>query len=343
MAGEEAVMKRRFCLVIVLGAAFASGLVAQVNSGSKKRLAWELGSNLSLSAILYAENGDQALVNRRFAAARTAAGGLGIKIPDLPAKAGDRIKDSATILNFLLARTGTPIGNILQQNLGPEHAAIFEIALKSNILLMLYGPGESTTTTIANVIRNRRPTTKLPNAMTDKLLQLIDRQATYAEVKSELFTIHEFAPPFIAVIEFNDNGENFYASKDYVASAAEFTKAIAIDANGPEYYFGRARAYLQLEKHVAAIADYSKVIQLKGSSATVARNLPLVYHNRGLCYGLISKNPLAIADLTNAIKLKPDYASAYKVRGLVYKRMGNAKLSNADLQTAERLQPGITK
>jgi len=336
-------MRFRFCLLTILIVAFAAGLNAQANADSKKRIAWELGSNLSLSGILHAQSAEKGVVVRRFAAAKKAGAALGITIPDLPATSGDKIKDSALILQYLLVSNGTPIGNILQQNLGPEHAAIFEIALKSNVLLMMYGPGESTTNTIANVIRNRRPTTNLPNAMTDPLLQLIARQASFAEVKAELLTLHEFAPAFIAVLEYNDNGERFYAAKDYLASAAEFTKAIGVEATGPEYYFGRARAYLQLGKNIEAIADYTKVIQLKGSSTTVARNLSLVYHNRGLCYGLISKNPLAIADLTNAIKLKPDYASAYKVRGLVYKRMGNAKLASADLQTAEQLQPGITK
>lgn len=337
------IMRRRYCLLTISIIAFAAGLNAQGNSDSKKRLAWELGSNLSLSGVLHAQGAEKGLVARRFAAAKKAGTALGITIPDLPAASGDKIKDSALILRYLLVSNGTPIGNILQQNLGAEHVAIFEIALKSNVLLMLYGPGESTTNTIANVIRNRRTTANLPDAMTDPLLQMIARQASFAEVKAELLTLHDFAPAFIALLEFNDNGERFYAARDYSASAAEFTKAIGVDATGPEYYFGRARAYLQLEKNNEAIADYTKVIQLKGSSATVARNLPLVYHNRGLCYGLIAKNALAIADLTSAIKLRPDYASAYKVRGLVYKRMGNARLANADLQTAERLQPGITK
>ncbi|HUF02540.1 MAG TPA: tetratricopeptide repeat protein [Aridibacter sp.] len=336
-------MRYKFCLITILIVVFAAGLNAQANSDSKKRLAWELGSNLSVSGALHAQGADRALVARRFGAAKKAGSALGITIPDLPAVSGNKVNDIALILRYLLVSNGTPIGNILQQNLGAEHAAIFEIALKSNLLLMMYGPGESTTNTIANVIRNRRTTANLPNAMTDPLLQLIARQATFEEVKAELLNLDEFAPAFIALLEFNDNGERFYAAKDYLGSAAEFTKAIGVDATGPEYYFGRARAYLQLEKYVEAIADYTKVIQLKGTSSTVARNLPLVYHNRGLCYGLLSKNRLAIADLSNAIKLKPDYASAYKVRGLIYKKMGNANLSNADLQMAERLQPGITK
>jgi tetratricopeptide (TPR) repeat protein len=179
--------------------------------------------------------------------------------------------------------------------------------------------------------------------MTGTLLALIDRGATYTDVKNELFALNDFAPLFIEVTEYSQNGEKLYVEKDYLGSAAQFTKAIAIDPEGPEYYFSRGRAYLQLGKNAEAIADYTKVIQLKGTTPSAVKNLPVVYHNRGLCYGLIAKNPQAIADLTMAIKLRPDYASAYKLRSLVYRKMGNVRLANADLQTAEKLQPGITK
>jgi tetratricopeptide (TPR) repeat protein len=323
--------------------ALAAGLKAQTSSDSKKRLAWELGSALSLAGVVFAESSDTALIGRQYARASSAAAALGLKLPPLPVKKGDRVEDSASALAYLLGSTGGPIGKILQQRYGPEHAAIFEIALKSNILLMLYGPGEAESNAIAGVIRKRQVTANLPDVMTRQLLALIDRRASYDEVKKEIFTVHEFAPTFIAVLEYSENGGRFYSNKDYAGSAAEFTKAIAIDPTGPEYYFSRARAYLQLGKNNEAIADYSKVIQLQSSSSTVAKNLPQVYHNRGLGYSLVAKNSLAIADLNMAIKLRPDYASAYKVRGLVHKKMGNLKLGNADLATAEKLQPGITK
>lgn len=316
---------------------------AQAPAISKKRLAWELGSALSLAGVLHAQDFEKAIVDRRFAAASGAASALGIKLPGLPAKTGDKINNSAVVLHYLLGSTGGPIGKILQENLGAEHAAIFEIALKSNILLLMYGPGESTTNTIANVIRTRRTAANIPNVITDTLLKLIDRQATYAEVKAELFIVHDVAPAYLAVMEFSENGERSYQAGEYAASAAAFTQAIKLDPDGPDHYFSRGRAFLQLGKNNEAIADYTKVILLKDKSSTVKQNLPTVYHNRGLCYGLIAKNALAIADLTTAIKLRPDYASAYKVRGLVYKKMGNVKLANADFQTAERLQPGITK
>jgi len=336
-------MNPRYYLAILFLVVLPIGLAAQSSSESNKRVCWELGSKLSLASVLHSESDDKALVERQFALATRAASELGIELPELPVKTGKKVEDSATVLRYLLASTGNPIGRILVEKFGPEHAAIFEIALKSNILLMLYGPGEKETAAIARVIRDRSDKAKLPPVVLSKLLQLIDQQASYDDVKKELFAVHDFAPLFIALREYTENGEQAYANKDYLGSAAEFTKAIALDPDGPESYFSRGRAYLQLGKNNEAIADYTKVIQLKGSSETVTRNLPLVYHNRGLCYGLISKYPLAIADLTKAIQLRPDYASAYKVRGLVYQKMGNLRAAKADLASAERLQPGITK
>jgi len=335
-------MFKRFLCLSVLTVAFAAAIAAQTNPDSTMSQAWVLGSKLSLAATLHTQGGDAALVGRQFNAASTAATSIGVKLPVLPTKTGDKIKDSAAAVNYLINVTGNRIGAILGNSYGPEHAAIFEVALKSNMLLLLYGPGDSTANTIAGVIRNRIANAKFLNAMTGRLLQLIDAKASYEQVKTEVFSLHDLAPKFIAIIEYARNGEAKYLAKDYAGSASEFTKAMAIDPQGAEYYFGRGRAYMQLQKNVEAVADYSRVIQLEGSTPNAPKNLSVAYHNRGLLYGLAGKNALAVADLTQAIKLRPDYANAFKVRGLVYRKMGNAKLADADLQTAERLQPGIT-
>ena len=326
------------CLILLV---LSAG--AQATTDSKMSQAWVLGSKLALAGTLHSQTSDAALVGRQFASASSAAAVFGLKLPPLPAKVGDRVKDSAAVMHYLINTTGNPIGSVLAKNHGPEHAAIFEIALKSNMLLILYGPGESTANTIAGVIRSRSANAKYLNGMTAKLLQLIDQKAPYDQVKAELFEIHDLAPKFIAVIEYSRNGEVKYAAKDFAGSAAEFTKALGVDPGGAEYYFGRGRAHMQLNKNVEAIADYSKVIQLEGNTPNAPKNLSVTYHNRGLLYGMTGKHALAVADLTKAISLRPDYASAYKVRGLVYKQMGNVKAAAADLQKAEQLQPGITR
>ena len=335
-------MHRKLLWLFLLTEVFATTVAAQGTTDSKMSQAWVLGSKLSLAGALHSQGGDAALVGRQFAAASAAASSLGVKLPALPAKIGDKAKDSAVVLNYLINSTGNPIGSILMKNYGPEHAAVFEVALKSNMLLILYGPGESTTNTIASVIRSRTANAKFLNGLISNLLQLIDQKATYERVKTELLDTQELGPKFIAIIEYSRNGESRYAAKDYVGSAAEFSKAIVIDPQ-PEFYFGRGRANMQLNKNVEAIADYTKVIQLEGNTRDAPKNLSITYHNRGLLYGMTGKNALAITDLTKAISLRPDYASAYKVRGLVYKQMGNAKAAAADLQKAEQLQPGITQ
>jgi len=336
-------MLKRFFGFSVLAITLVSGAAAQNGTDSSMSQAWILGSKLSLAAILQSQGADSALVSRQFAAASAAATLFGIKLPALPSKTGDKIKESAAAMNYLINTTGNPIGGMLVRSHGGEHGAVFEVALKSNMLLTLYGPGESTANTIAGVIRSRAANAKFLNGMTAPLLLLIDRKASYNEVKTELFYLHDLAPKFIALIEYSRNGETKYAAKDYAGSAAEFTKAMGIDPTGGEYYFGRGRAYTQLGRNLEAIADYTKVIQLEGNTANAGKNLSVTYHNRGLLYGMTGKNALAIADLTQAIKLRPEYANAYKIRGLVFRKMGNTRSAEADLKMAESLQPGITK
>jgi hypothetical protein len=56
---------------------------------------------------------------------------------------------------------------------------------------MMYGPGESTTQAIANVIKTRSERLSLPPKMTANLLSLIEAGADYSEVKAALFQMHK--------------------------------------------------------------------------------------------------------------------------------------------------------
>lgn len=338
MRRHRAALLGLFCTVTMA----ATGAPASAQADSKLSRAWVLGSKLSVAAALQSQ-GEPALAVRQFNIASATAAGFGIKLPALPARTGNKIEDSASALNYLLNQTGGPIGSILMKNFGAEHAAVFEVALKSNILLIMYGPDESTTKTIAGVMRSRTTQARFLSGLTAPLLALIDRQAAFDHVKKELFDLHDLAPRVIAVIEHSRDGEALYKAKDYAGSAAAYTRAMAIDPDGAEFYFGRGRANMQLNNNPQAIADYTKAIQLEASSTNSAANLSVAYHNRGLLYGMAGKNALAIADLTQAIKIRPEYASAYKVRGLVYQKMGNAAAARKDLETAEKLQPGITR
>src|SRR5262245_5225552 len=59
---------------------------------------------------------------------------------------------------------------------------------------------------------------------------------------------------------------------------------------------------------VGALADYSKVVQLKPNNA-------IVYYNRGLARDATKDFAGAIADYSKAIQLEPEFAFAYNNRG----------------------------
>jgi tetratricopeptide (TPR) repeat protein len=334
---------KNLIIILTLLAAFAVQVLGQRTAVSLKQEAWDLADNLSLAAITSADGQNADAVRRVFASAGVNAKNLGITLPELPAKTNDKGNDLATALSYLLKRTGEPIGKILVENLTDEHVAIFEISLKLNLLLLLYAPdGDKDTAVIMSVINQRLERAHLPQSTLDNLNMLVKANADYEAVKNELFAIHKVTSKYIALSEFSDNGEAFYAAKDYAKSVTEFTKALQISPTEPKFFFLRGRSYIKLSKDLEAIADFTNVIAYARSDLERS-NLPTAYENRGLCYGLLGKNALAIADLTMALKLRPNHAPTYKLRSLVHKQMGNLKLANADYSMAETLQPGIMR
>ncbi len=334
-------MKRTILLFSVLVLATAFSVSAQT-AVSYKQQAWDLGNKLSQAALSNSMLNDPALTGRTFTEAKTNAKTLGIVLPDLPSKTTDKTKNNAEALYYLLNTTGKPIIGILTEDFGAEHAALFEISFKTNILLLLYEPNSKETAAIVNVINKRRTTAKLPENAFSELITLIGHRSDFNKVKDEIFLLQNIISKLVGSEEFRDNGTILYEKKEYAKSVAEFTRALQLIPNEPEFLFLRARSYMGLKKYLEAIADYTNVVKYAESEIEI-NNLPTVYHNRGLSYGLLKKYSQAIADLNKAAELKPDYASVYRIRSLLYREMGNKKLADADFQTAESLQPGIMK
>jgi hypothetical protein len=180
----------KFAIICLFLLIFATSAARSQTSAGTKATAWGLGDNLSLAAIAHAEGVQKSAVDGMFAKAAAAGKKFGVTIPTLPVNSGDKIKDKAVALAYLLRKVGGPMGGILKDDFDEEHALLFEISLKSNILLMMYGPGESTTESIANVIKSRSERIGLPPRLTASLLKLIAEGATYEKVKPAVFQMH---------------------------------------------------------------------------------------------------------------------------------------------------------
>ena len=163
---------------------------AKMTKQVSRQVVWELADTLSLAAIANAGGVAKPTVDNMFTKATAAGKRFGVVVPALPVAKGNSVSDNADALAYLLRTVGAPMGGILNRDYDEEHALLFELGLKSNILLVMYGPGEDTTNSIVGVIKNRSERLGLPPRLTADLLNLIAAKANFEKVKPAVFQMH---------------------------------------------------------------------------------------------------------------------------------------------------------
>jgi hypothetical protein len=164
---------------------------ATVGAPPTKLIVWALGSRLSLAALGYHQGASREAVDSVLTKARALAAEVGVEVPDLPRKTGRDSADAAAVLHYLLVETGQLIGRTIGERYGAEHAALFEVALKSNLLLLLYVPGGKEGAEIAAVLLQRGGKAALPARLWQPLIDKIGARATYPDLKQAVFRMHE--------------------------------------------------------------------------------------------------------------------------------------------------------
>lgn len=97
----------------------------------------------------------------------------------------------------------------------------------------------------------------------------------------------------------------------------------------PSFYNGRAGLLEEMGRPAEAIADYSKVLAVKKSTAALAARARLYYDSGQY------KN--AVQDLDQLIRLEPDQSEHYYRRSEAYFKLGNQAAGSKDLAQAEKL------
>ena len=158
---------------------------------NSRRAAWLLGSRLSLAALANDRGIAAKSVPIWMDDARTAAKLLGTSVADLPepAAASDTTLASRQVIDYLVAN-GQRIGPELSKQYGAEQSALFEIALKSNILLLLYSPDTSAGGSVAAAISQVAPKAKLPAELWQPLVDVLNKKATQSEVRAAVRKMH---------------------------------------------------------------------------------------------------------------------------------------------------------
>lgn len=167
---------------------------------SSRRAAWLLGSRLALAALAHDRGVAQDKVPIWFADAQTAAKLLGTSFGELPepASAGDeKVPASRQVVNYLLVN-GQRIGHDLAKQHGVEDASLFEVALKSNILLLLYTPSGTAGESIAAAIAQAAPRAKLPAELWQPLVETLGKKAPQTDVRAAVRKMHTDVDLYLA-------------------------------------------------------------------------------------------------------------------------------------------------
>jgi tetratricopeptide (TPR) repeat protein len=147
------------------------------------------------------------------------------------------------------------------------------------------------------------------------------------------FAEYQFKPeggkPKDAAEEFNKARDREKAG-DPVAAIAAYTRAIELDRNYADAYNNRAVVYMTQKDYAAALVDLNRSIELKPSDAA--------YYNRAGILFSQQKIEEAIADYTAGILLKAS-ADAYANRGVAYEQTKHDELARADYDRAIELNP----
>ncbi|MGK7886640.1 MAG: tetratricopeptide repeat protein, partial [Crocosphaera sp.] len=130
------------------------------------------------------------------------------------------------------------------------------------------------------------------------------------------------------------------AQTDYNQAIKIYSESIKNPTNKvnlPNHYSSRAKVYSKIKNYEAAIADYSKVIEIKPKSLEP-------YFSRGLEYLKINNIQATIEDFSKIIQLNkkaanPVYFNVYFLRGELYRKSNNYKGAIEDFSSFIKLQP----
>jgi hypothetical protein len=121
--------------------------------------------------------------------AKTAAQALKVDIKPFPPKGKTGIETVSAVIQYLSKGNGWSTGEAIFKKYGRDQATLFEIAVKSNIGLVMYQPGDDHG--IANVIKKRAEEIKLPPEPWTPVVAAMNDKRPQKDVQTVIAKMHE--------------------------------------------------------------------------------------------------------------------------------------------------------
>jgi tetratricopeptide (TPR) repeat protein len=136
-----------------------------------------------------------------------------------------------------------------------------------------------------------------------------------------------------SMIAYNSRGNLYSRRGEYGAALADYTRAVELRPIYAQAYDNRGIVYYRLGRYDAALRDFNRALAIRPTT------LPSAYSNRGLVYDKMGKDALALSDYKRALHFDPDDAGAYNNRGKFYYSRGGYTQALRNFNRAVSLEP----
>jgi hypothetical protein len=186
--------RRRFLMASAIAVSggnlpLGSAKAAEAASAATRAAAFIVGDNLSLAALLYARGAKQETIDGLLAKCNVLAKDLGVTVKPFPPRGKTDTATMADVIHYLIQGDGWAIGTALVNHYDKGHGLLFEVAVKSNLLMLLYQPGNDSG--IGNIVKSRCEELKLPPPLWMPLVQAIAAKKPFDEVREAVFKMHK--------------------------------------------------------------------------------------------------------------------------------------------------------
>jgi hypothetical protein len=165
-------------------------------SAVAKAAAWRIADQLSLAGLLYAQGGEDDNVKELIDSIKPLTDSMKIPIKPFPPRAETPVETYAAVIEYLIKGDGAEIGREMAKQFGRNVGLLFEISAKSNLLILLYEPGDDQG--IGSVIQSRANEIGLPNNLWLDVVNAVNAKAPKEEVKNAVFKMHDDVAAYLA-------------------------------------------------------------------------------------------------------------------------------------------------
>ena len=120
---------------------------------------------------------------------------MGIAIAPFPPRVATHLDLYGETILYLVNGAGAEMARALSEKFGKDAGLLYDAAIKSNLLLLLYEPGDDHG--LGGVIRSRMSEAGLPEQLWIDVVKAIDAETSQSELKDAVLKMHEAVASYL--------------------------------------------------------------------------------------------------------------------------------------------------